>query len=324
MNKTYSTIISFIISIFFLYLCFKDLNVIDLINQDININYFYLFISIFILYISIFIKSLRLKILLKNYKTLTFIQYTKPVLVRHFLNATLPGNLGEIAKPYILKNYINKPFFECLSITVIERFFDLIIITFIVGLALIFNDIGFSLNYVYFYFFLFTLGLIFFIFLAKSKYAKKILPLKIVKNIQDGFYFALNDDFQIIKLLCCTIFLWVILCIADFFLFSSFLVLDNVLSYQNIIFLTGVTVLAQLIPSAPSSIGVFNYLIIQTIEFYFNVNGIYIDNSIILEVTYASFIILIISILPDITWGFFVFVKETSIQLNKIKSYKFK
>ena len=65
-------------------------------------------------------------------------------------------------------------------------------------------------------------------------------------------------------------------------------------------------------------------LIIQTIEFYFNVNGIYIDNSIILEVTYASFIILIVSILPDITWGFFVFVKETSIQLNKIKSYKFK
>ena len=148
MNKNFSTIISFFISFLFLYLSVKDISLGDLFNQKIKLNYSYIFLASVILYFSIFIKAYRLKILLKNYRQLNLSTYTKPILIRHFLNATLPGNLGEIAKPFILRDYLKKPYFECLSITIIERAFDLIIISLIFGVALFFNQIGLDLTYV--------------------------------------------------------------------------------------------------------------------------------------------------------------------------------
>ena len=110
MNKNFSLIISFSVSVLFLYLSIKDIKFLDLFNQNIKINYLYLFLGSSILYLSIYIKAYRLKILLKKYKQLKFSIYTKPILIRHFLNATLPGNLGEIAKPYVLKEYLKKPY----------------------------------------------------------------------------------------------------------------------------------------------------------------------------------------------------------------------
>ena len=321
MNKNFSTIISFFISFLFLYLSVKDIALGDLFNQKIKLNYSYIFLASIILYFSIFIKAYRLKILLKNYRQLNLSTYTKPILIRHFLNATLPGNLGEIAKPFILKDYLKKPYFECLSITIIERAFDLIIILLIFGIALFFNQIGLDFTYVVTYMLFFLLGLILFFFIINNKFFIQFLPFSFFKELKDGAFYALKDKYQIIKVLLITIFLWFFLCMADFFLFSSFDILSGILTIPNIIFLTGLTVVAQLIPSAPSSIGVFNYLIIEALEFFFRINNIDFDVSLKAQITSISFIVLFISILPDITWGFFVFMKETALKLKDIKSF---
>ena len=321
MNKKFSTIISFLISFLFLYLSVKEIKFSDLLNQQIKINYFYLILSSLILYLSIYIKAYRLKILLKKYKKLNLKTYTKPILIRHFLNATLPGNLGEVAKPYILKQYLEKSYFECLSITIIERVFDLIVITLIFGVALFFNQIGLDFTYLIIYMVIFLIGLLILFTILKSKFILQRFPINFLKHLREGVFLALNDKYQIIKTLFVTFFLWFILCTADFFLFSSFDVLSKILTIPNIIFLTGLTVVAQLIPSAPSSIGVFNYLIIEALEFFFIVNGIDFDITIKAQITSISFIVLIISILPDITWGFIVFMDETAIKLRDLKSF---
>ncbi len=321
MNKKLSTIISFFISFLFLYLSVKDINLSDLFNQKIKVNYFYLFLASVILYLSIYIKAFRLKILLKNYKQLSLNTYTKPILIRHFLNATLPGNLGEIAKPFVLKDYLKKPYFECLSITIIERVFDLIVILLIFGVALFFNQIGLDLSYIIIYMLFFLFGLILFFFIIKNKFIIQLLPFNFLKQLKKGFFYALKDKKQIINLILITIFLWFLLCSADFFLFSSFHILSQILTIPNIIFLTGLTVVAQLIPSAPSSIGVFNYLIIEALEFFFRINNIDFDLNLKVQITSISFIVLFFSILPDITWGFFVFMKETEVKLKKLKSF---
>ena len=321
MNKKFSTVVSFLISILFLYLSVKDINLSDLFNHQIKVNYLYLFLTSAILYLTIYIKAFRLKVLLKNYRQLNLDTYTKPILIRHFLNATLPGNLGEIAKPYILKSYLQKPYFECLSITIIERIFDLIIISLIFGVALMFNHIGLNLNFIILYMIFFFIGLISFIFLIKSNFIIKYFPLNFLKQLREGAFYALKDKDQIIKVSLITILLWIFLCLADFFLFSSFDVLSEILSIQNIIFLTGLTVVAQLIPSAPSSIGVFNYLIIEALDFLFRINNIDFDIALKAQITSISFIVLFFSILPDITWGFFVFTKETSIRIQDLKNF---
>lgn len=299
----------------------KDIDLRDLFSQKIKINYFYIFLASVLLYLSIYIKAYRLKILLNNYRQFNLSIYTKPILIRHFLNATLPGNLGEIAKPYILRDYLKKPYFECLSITIIERAFDLIIILLIFGIALFFNQIGLNFTYLIMYMLFFVLGLIFFFFIIKNKVIIQLLPFSFLKQLKKGAFYALKDKYQIINVLLITIFLWSILCAADFFLFSSFDVLSKILTIPNIIFLTGLTVVAQLIPSAPSSIGVFNYLIIEALEFFFKINNIDFDVSLKAQITSISFIVLFISILPDITWGFFVFMKETAVKLKDLKSF---
>ena len=321
MNKKISTILSFSISILFLYLSIRDIKLGDLFNHQIKVNYVYLFLTSAIIYLTIYIKAFRLKILLKNYNQLSLNTYTKPILIRHFLNATFPGNLGEVAKPYILKNYLQKPYFECLSITIIERIFDLIIISLIFGVALMFNKIGLDFNHIILYMIFFTIGLMVFIFLIKNNFIIRYFPLNFRKQLKKGAFYALKDKNQIIKVSLITVILWIFLCMADFFLFSSFDLLGEVLSIQNIIFLTGLTVIAQLIPSAPSSIGVFNYLIIEALEFFFRINNIDFDSALKTQITSISFIVLFFSILPDITWGFYVFIKETSIRIQDLKKF---
>ena len=95
--------------------------------------------------------------------------------------------------------------------------------------------------------------------------------------------------------------------------------LKSVLNIPNIIFLSGLIFIAQLVPSAPSSIGVFNYLVIEALEFFFRINNVEFDIMVKAQITSISFIVLIISILPDITWGFAVFVKETSVKLKDLR-----
>ena len=319
MSKKYSILISFFISLLFLYLSVKDIKLIDLFNQHIKVDYSYLLLALSILYLSIYVKAYRLKILLKNYKQFKLSTYTRPILIRHFLNATVPGNLGEFAKPYILKEYLKKTYFECFSITIIERSFDLIVFALIFGIALFFNQIDLNLSFLIIYMSFFFIGLLFFFLIIKSKVISKFFNFDFVKHLRNGAYSALNDKYQILNTSFLTLFLWFILITADFFLFFSFDILKSVLNIPNIIFLSGLIFIAQLVPSAPSSIGVFNYLVIEALEFFFRINNVEFDIMVKAQITSISFIVLIISILPDITWGFAVFVKETSVKLKDLR-----
>ena len=208
-----------------------------------------------------------------------------------------------------------------MTITIIERIFDLIVITLIFGVALFFNQIGLDLSFLIIFISLFFVGLVLFFLIIKSNFISNFFYFNFIKQLRDGATFALYDKFQIISTFLITFFLWFVLCAADFFIFSSFNILSNVLTIPNIIFLTGVTVVAQLIPSAPGSIGVFNYLIIEALEFFFKINNIDFDIMIKTQITSISFVVLLVSILPDITWGFTVFVKETSIKLQDLKIF---
>ena len=75
-------------------------------------------------------------------------------------------------------------------------------------------------------------------------------------------------------------------------------------------------VLSQFIPAAPAS--VFNYFIIETIEAFIKAKNLNFDLSIQTELTSISIIILLIYILPDITWGAYVFYKESLQNLKKL------
>ncbi len=61
---------------------------------------------------------------------------------------------------------------------------------------------------------------------------------------------------------------------------------------------------------------------IETIAAFYNVRGINYDLTTQIELTSISIIVLLIYIIPDITWGSYVFYKESLQGLEKLKIYK--
>ena len=113
--------------------------------------------------------------------------------------------------------------------------------------------------------------------------------------------------------------IWSVFILIDLLIFKAFEITNPISTLPNIIFLTGVMVFSQFIPAAPASIGVFNYFIIETIEAFYRAKGINYDLTIQTELTSISIIILLIFIIPDITWGGYVFYKESLQGLKKFK-----
>ena len=313
-------ILSILVSCFFIFLCLKDIPLDNLFN-NIKLNFSLLLIAILLLFLINIVKAYRLKILLKNYKKKKFNFYLKPILFRQFLNTTLIGNVGELVVPFFLKKYFKCSYFEGLSIVISERFIDITVISLIFGISLLFNSLNLDKQIFFLYFGLYIFLIIFFLFLVNSKKSIIIIPQKIIKNLRLGYKYSVKN----LDILWISFFLsfliWSIFIIIDLLIFKSFEVTNGISSLPNIIFLTGIMLLSQLIPGAPASIGIFNYFVIETIKAFYMVQGLNYDLTVQTQLTSISIIVLLIFILPHITWGGYVFYKEAEFSIEKIKDY---
>tara|TARA_Y200000002_G_scaffold338147_1_gene307326 strand:+ start:2024 stop:3001 length:978 start_codon:yes stop_codon:yes gene_type:complete len=313
-------ILSILVSCFFIFLCLKDIPLDNLFN-NIKFNFPLLLIAILLLFLINIVKAYRLKILLKNYKKKKFNFYLKPILFRQFLNTTLIGNVGELVVPFFLKKYFKCSYFEGLSIVISERFIDITVISLIFGISLLFNNLNLDKQIFFIYFGLYIFLIIFFLFLVNFKKSIIIIPQKIIKNLRLGYKYSVKN----LDILWISFFLsfliWSIFIIIDLLIFKSFEVTNGISSLPNIIFLTGIILLSQLIPGAPASIGIFNYFVIETIKAFYMVQGLNYDLTVQTQLTSISIIVLLIFILPHITWGGYVFYKEAVFSIEKIKDY---
>lgn len=315
--KILKKILSISISCFFIYLCLKDIPLNNLFNS-INFNLNLLIFAIISLFLINFLKAARLRLLMKNYEKRQFSFYFRPILLRQFLNTTFFLNAGELLTPITLKRYFRCSYFEGLSILFFERLIDLTVIAFIIGVSLLFND--FNLNYkIILIYFIVYLSLVFsLIFIVNFKKQIFFIPKKIIDNIVSGYNYSIKNKDILWMSLFFSLVVWVIFILIDLLIFKAFEITSPISSISNIIFLTGVMVLSQFIPAAPASVGVFNYFIIETIGAFYKAKNLNFDLSIQTELTSISIIILLIYILPDITWGAYVFYKESLQNLKKL------
>ena len=316
--KTSKKIISILISCFFIYLCIKDIPIKNLL-KGISYNLNILLLATLLLFLINFLKAFRLKVLLKNYKKTDFNFYLKPILLRQFLNTSFFFNIGEIFTPVVLKKYFKCSYFEGLSIIFSERLIDLTVITLIFGISLLYNDFNLGNNIIYGFFLVFLFLIFIFIFLVN--YKKKILfiPENIFKNFALGYKYSVKNKNILWISFILSFLIWMFFIIVDLLIFRAFEITNSISTLPNIIFLTGVMVLSQFIPAAPASIGVFNFFIIETIKAFYIANGIEYDLIIQTELTSISVVVLIIYIIPDLTWGGYIAYKETLEGLKKIK-----
>ncbi len=128
-----------IISIFALYLAFRNVPFSDLSNYLSSIDYLWIFPSVFTIFLSFILRAVRWRIILEPVGKIKFWHVFHTLMIGFMINCILPGRVGEIARPTILKKNDNIPFSTGLATVAAERVFDisLLIIFFMITLAIV-------------------------------------------------------------------------------------------------------------------------------------------------------------------------------------------
>ena len=125
-NKlTLSFIAGIVISAAALYLAFRNVPFTELIGYFATINYIWVLPSIIIVVLCFFIRALRWRIILESSRKISLIRAYHPMIIGFMMNCVLPGRVGELARPVILKKKENIPFATGLATVAAERVFDI-------------------------------------------------------------------------------------------------------------------------------------------------------------------------------------------------------
>lgn len=122
-----------------LYLAFRNVPIADLRAYLHTINYWWIFPTIGIIALTFVLRAIRWKIILKDICDITVLQAFHPTMIGFMMNCVLPGRVGELARPALLRQKHNVPMTTGLATVAAERIFDLLIL--ITLFALMFGTI---------------------------------------------------------------------------------------------------------------------------------------------------------------------------------------
>jgi len=222
----------------------------------IDVNYFYMILSIFIFILSLYLVSLRWKMMLP---LLTFKSAFESTFVRASINNILPAKLGEVAKILYLKKVYKVNFSSTLPLLIIDRLMDilLMLIVFCLGFY-VFSYKELDVSFLYMGITFFTIvGLTFYLFIKNSLSLLKIIRTRHRKATQ----FILNNirilnNLSLIKLnviFFITLFIW---CCYIAFLYFSLCSVGIFFSFEETLLMFLIITVASVIPLLPSGIGI--------------------------------------------------------------------
>jgi hypothetical protein len=122
---TLSLIAGIVISAIALYLAFRHVRFTELIAYFSTINYIWVLPSIIIVVLCFFVRALRWRIILESAHRISLLRAYHPMIIGFMMNCVLPGRVGELARPIILKKNEKVPFATGLATVAAERVFDI-------------------------------------------------------------------------------------------------------------------------------------------------------------------------------------------------------
>lgn len=136
-NTTISLILGIIISAIALYLAFRHVPLRDLASYLKSINYFWILPSVSVALMSFALRVYRWQMILESACRISFWRAFHPLMIGFMINCILPGRVGEIARPAILKKNENVHFSTGLATVAAERIFDvgIMIVFFVILLS---------------------------------------------------------------------------------------------------------------------------------------------------------------------------------------------
>lgn len=270
-NNNIKFFIGIAVSVLLIIWLFSSLNLKEVYEALIKLNYEYLILSIPIIFIHFGLRTYRWKHLIKNNDSYNYMLGFDCIQLGNFVNYILPFRAGEFARPLLLSKRSKIPFTVGMASVVVERFFDLFAVLCLFAL-LVFRvpnlpewskDGAYLLGMLAIFLFFGILGASFCPkFLKKiSIFFYKYLPkkiesslLKLLDMLIEGAA-VLNDVKSLLVILAYSIIIWG----SNLFLFYLWTLMlpDAVSSFDLALAISVLVSLAVAAPSAPGFIGVF-------------------------------------------------------------------
>jgi uncharacterized protein (TIRG00374 family) len=119
-----SLVVGIILSAGGLYLAFRNVPFNELLSYFAVINYWWLIPSFGLVILSFVLRALRWQIIVGSVSRIGFGSSFHPLMIAFMINCILPGRVGELARPVLLKKNENLPFSTGLATVAAERVFD--------------------------------------------------------------------------------------------------------------------------------------------------------------------------------------------------------
>lgn len=290
--KLIKIIFTIIISVYLFYgFDFKKINL-DIVSIN-TILY-----SSFFLFLGQIVLSVRFKYIIDS----KFLPALETIIVSNALNMILPARLGEAIKALYLKKYYGFEYKISIAAVFVERFFDLIMLFFIV---LYWMFVYLENPYIKKIAIVLFLLIIFVLIFFNSSFIFKILK-KLPGNFFEEFYLSVN--LMLKKTYILMFWSFVLWCIY----LLSYVVFFNFLNFKQILEIFILSTIGLMIPLLPAGLGTFEGVVV----FYLTKYGISKENALILAGTY-HFILIAVDM---IMFYFFLLFKDLSF--NDIKELK--
>jgi len=122
-----------------LYLAFRNVPLAELYAYLGSISYLWLIPSTALVVLAFMLRAYRWRLILKSAKNIGFWQAYHPLMIGFMINCVLPGRVGEIARPAIIKKEQAVPFSAGIATVAAERIFDMVVL--IALLAAVFTTV---------------------------------------------------------------------------------------------------------------------------------------------------------------------------------------
>jgi len=146
-KKTVKFLFSCAISLFFLYLAFRNINFQELVQVFQTINYFWTIPFVIITMLSMYLRAVRWRWILKSQYDFSSRKLFPSLIIGFALNSLLPLRAGEFARPFILAKREKIPFSMVFGTVVVERIVDSITLLFSFFTTLFFVTINPESNF---------------------------------------------------------------------------------------------------------------------------------------------------------------------------------
>jgi uncharacterized protein (TIRG00374 family) len=276
--------IGLLISVFFVYLCLRKVDVAAVYNIILDVVLVYLFLSVVVAIVNLLIRAVRWKLVINPVKQVRLGRVFSYLMIGYMINNVLPFRVGELGRGVLLAKQEQFSKSSAMASVIVERCFDWVGLAAFLPFLLVGSFVPSDTKWTLIFSGLLGVCILMaFCFLAiKSDltmrlavWAVSILPAKIADKILsllasflEGMK-VLRDVRQVAVILLVSILPWIMAVFATSLRFSAF---DLGLPlYAALVCVIAVN-FASALPSSPGQIGVAHYAYLVALTFFFKVD----------------------------------------------------